>query len=161
MLQCSVHVHTQQCHLCNVPMHDCTPVALCNLCSLLQGASASSTPPAARRVVNARRLSPVPDIYSTPVTSPSSMAKNQLQELLQKSIFNYPPPVYDHLPARGPSHKREFTCKCVVKDHRDHVIHETLGSGSTKKEADMNAAKEMIPFIQAMLEGGGQLTLVS
>ena len=105
-------------------------------------------------------MSPVPDVYIRPVTSPSSSTKNELQELLQKSVFNYPPPLYDHLPPRGPSHKREFTCKCVVKDNHDQVIHETQGSGSTKKEAEMNAAKEMIPFIGAMLEGGGQLTLV-
>jgi hypothetical protein len=112
-------------------------------------------------VADARRLSPAsPDIYGVPVTSPSSRAKSQLQELLQKSVFNYPPPVYDHLPPRGPSHKREFTCKCVVKDNHDQVIHETQGSGSTKKEAEMNAAKEMMPFIEAMLEGGGQLTPV-
>lgn len=69
--------------------------------------------------------------------------------------------MYDHLPPRGPSHKREFTCKCVVKDNHNQVIHETQGSGSTKKEAEMNAAKEMMPFIRAMLEGGGQLIPVS
>ena len=126
----------------------------------MQGASASSTPPTPRRVADTRRLSPVPDIYGKPVTSPSSRAKNELQELLQKSVFNYPPPLYDHLPPKGPSHKREFTCKCVVRDNHDCVIHETQGSGSTKKEAEMNAAKDMIPFIKAMLGGGGQLTPV-
>ena len=128
---------------------------------LQQGASVSSPPLTARRAADPRRLSPVPDIYTKPVTSPSSRAKNQLQELLQKSIFNYPPPLYDHLPPRGPSHKREFTCKCTVKNNHDHVIHETQGSGSTKKEAEMNAAKEMIPFIEAMLADGGRLIPVT
>ena len=127
----------------------------------MQGAFVSSIPPTTRRVVDAKRLSPVPDIYGIPVASPSSRAKNKLLELLQKSVFNYPLPVYDHLPPRGPSHKREFTCKCVVKDNRDQVIHETQGSGSTKKEAEMNAAKEMIPFISTMLEGSGELIPVS
>ena len=37
------------------------------------------------------------------------------------------------------------------------MIHETQSSGSTKKEAEMNAAKEMILFIEAMLADGGQL----
>ena len=126
----------------------------------MQGASASSTPPTTRRVADARRVSPVPNVYGRPVTSPSSSVKNELQELLQRSVFNYPPPLYEHLPARGPSHKREFTCKCIVKDNHDYVIHETQGSGSTKKEAEMNAAKKIMPFIEAMLEGGGQLISV-
>ena len=117
--------------------------------------SASSTlVPSVRRVADTR---PMPDIYDRPVSSPSSSAKNELQELLQKSIFNYPPPMYDHLTPRGPAHKQQFTCRCIVKDNNGHVIYERQGSASTKKEAEMNAAKDMIPFVRAMLEDGGQL----
>ena len=103
--------------------------------------------------------SPKPDAYSKPVSSPSSShAKSELQELLQKC--NYPLPKYTHLSPTGPSHKRQFTCKCVVIDNHDHVIHETQEAGSAKKEAEMLSAKEMLPVIKAMLEGGGQLTPV-
>ena len=37
------------------------------------------------------------------------------------------------------------------------MIHQTQASGTTKKEAEVNAATEMIPFVTAMLESGGQL----
>ena len=37
------------------------------------------------------------------------------------------------------------------------MIYETQGSAATKKVAEMIAAKEMIPFVSAMLEDGGQL----
>ena len=103
------------------------------------------------------RLSPVPTTHTRPVASPSSNAKSELQKLLQK---NYPLPKYDHLSPTGPSHKRQFTCKCVVIDHRDQVIHETQGTGSTKKEAEVSSAAQMFPIVKAMLEDGGQLTPV-
>ena len=105
------------------------------------------------------RLSPVPDVFIS--KSPSSNAKNELQELLQKSIYNYPPPTYKHLSPRGPSHKREFTCVCAVVNHRNEVIHQTQGTGGTKKEAEMNSAAEMKPVIMTMLEKRGQLVPVS
>ena len=106
------------------------------------------------------RLSPLPTTRSRPFASPSSNAKSELQELLQKSEFNYPRPKYEHLSPTGPSHKRQFTCKCVVIDHRDQVIHETQGTGSTKKEAEVSSAAQMLPIMKAMLEDGGQLTPV-
>ena len=130
--------------------------------SFFCGAAVSSPSASSSTVQRPPRLSPVPNTCSSRLTSsPSSNAKNELQELLQKSIFNYPPPKYDNLPAKGPSHKRQFTCRCVVVDNGDQVIHQTHGEGTTKKEAEMNAAVEMLPYIKAMLEDGGKLIPVS
>ena len=127
------------------------------------GAVATSPTTSSSAVQRSPRLSPVPNTCSRPVSSssPPSNAKNELQELLQKSIFNYPPPKYDHLQAKGPSHKRQFTCRCVVMDNDDQVIHQTHGEGTTKKEAEVNSAMEMLPYIKAMLEDDGKLMPVS
>ena len=126
--------------------------------AVARGASSSST----KVDTSTQRVSPVPDEYaSKPVTVTSSppKAKNELQELLQRS--GYALPSYEHFQPKGPSHKRQFTCKCVVKGHHDRVIHQTQGTGSTKKEAEMNSAAEMLPVIKAMLENGGRLVPVS
>ena len=40
------------------------------------------------------------------------------------------------------------------------MIHQTQCSASTKKEAEVKAAKEILPYIRAMLEDGGELVPV-
>ena len=112
-------------------------------------------------VQDAASLCTLRDTPRSSAVSPSANPKNELQELLQRSIFKYPHPKYDHLPAKGLSHKRQFACKCIVVDRTDVVIHQTQGEGTTKKEAEMNSALEMLPFIRAMLEDGGMLIPVS
>ena len=46
-------------------------------------------------------------------------------------------------------------------DNDNQEIHQTHGEGTTKKEAELNSAMEMLPYIKAMLEDGGKLIPVS
>lgn len=88
---------------------------------------------------------------SDPPTPPAASVKNELQELLQKSIHNLPPPVYEQVQSQR---KGEFTAKVTIVDRRDRTLLQEFGYGRTKKDSETNAAKIVIPKVKDMLKGG-------
>lgn len=56
-------------------------------------------------------------------------------------------PEYKLVSETGPAHKRQFTVKCCVHLSQDCPL-EQEGSGSSKKLAEAEAAKNMIAFLQ-------------
>ena len=54
----------------------------------------------------------------------------------------------------GPSHKPVFSVKCVVKKSIDEVFAEAHGNGSTKKEADRDAAVNMLSKLEKIFQEG-------
>ncbi len=78
------------------------------------------------------------------------MAKNELQELLQKRGLRLPE--YDMEDSTGPSHCPCFVCRVTVGWVKEQELVER-GEASRKKEAQQNAASRMLQRIRA-LEGG-------
>lgn len=66
--------------------------------------------------------------------------KTKLQELIQKEKGNTIE--YKIIEERGPSHRKEFVAEVTVNENQT-----SIGVGSAKKEAEQNAAKEMLAFI--------------
>jgi len=62
--------------------------------------------------------------------------KTLLQEITQ-SLYREKP-TYRLLKSEGPAHDQTFTVECLIKDFR------TTAEGKTKKEAEQEAAKEML-----------------
>ena len=87
------------------------------------------------------------DPYSQPVASPTRF-KGELQELLQKSIPFSTPPKYEVISSKGPSHKKEFTVKCVVTLWKQNQL-ESTGVGQTIKAAESAAARNMLHLLQS------------
>jgi len=67
--------------------------------------------------------------------------KSYLQEVTQK-FFNERPN-YETIDERGPEHQKTYVVKCTF---RDFV---TIGEGSSKKQAEQEAAKKMIEKLEA------------
>lgn len=67
---------------------------------------------------------------------------NYTSDLCSTCIKNkLPPPTFTQVAETGPAHCKEFTCECRVTSIT------TSGTGSSKKEAQHSAAKEMIDRI--------------
>ena len=80
------------------------------------------------------------------------MAKNDLQQLLQKN--GYPVPQYPLVAQQGASHTPRFTIKCVVSNNMEEVVAEEIANASSKKDAEKQAAQQMLPRIEALLKLG-------
>jgi ribonuclease III len=67
-------------------------------------------------------------------------AKSRLQELCQRS--KDPVPRYRVLSEEGPPHRKSFTVTVTIRDGRS-----ALGTGSTKKDAEMEAAGNLLALV--------------
>lgn len=84
--------------------------------------------------------------------SVSGNIKGSLQELCQKNGLSIPE--YGVVKKDGPDHSSQFTIKCVVRDRNGLVVHESLGSNSKKKSAEIEAATIMKQQLLTVLNGG-------
>lgn len=66
--------------------------------------------------------------------------KTSLQEKVQKKYKEKP--VYELIDEKGPDHKKEFSVRLVI--HGENII---IGKGTSKRKAEMNAAKKALTYI--------------
>ncbi len=84
-------------------------------------------------------------MYSSPLASPSNV-KGELQMLIQS--LGLPLPTYTTLPQKGPSHDPTFTVKLQVWGAHQKELWAGLASGKTKKEAEVNVARQALDNMQ-------------
>ena len=73
--------------------------------------------------------------------TPAKDAKTRLQEFLQSR--KQPLPVYDLLELQGKDHEQSFLVSC----HTKLVKQEVTGKGSSRREAEQNAADKMLQLL--------------
>lgn len=102
-----------------------------------------------------------PEMENLPVKVPtkdndksnvSSNSKGSLQELCQKNLLSIPE--YNIVKKEGPDHSLQFTIECTVKDGSGKILHQTRGTSSAKRGAEIEAAILMKEKIQKTLPGG-------
>ena len=75
--------------------------------------------------------------------------KGRLQEMMQKSRF--PRPEYKFTKTGPP----QFSVKCILHFSDGGVMEEVYGNGSTKKDAEADAARAMIDRVRPYINGEG------
>ena len=81
--------------------------------------------------------------------TPVGNFKGNLQELCQKNQLRIPE--YNTISKSGPSHKFSFSVVCIVKDVNGDIIQRVHGNGTSKKQAENDAAIEMKRIIDALI----------
>ena len=110
----------------------------------VQQPSPSSNPPSADSSPQVDR-----GASADPPSSPAPNPKGRLQEILQKRLF--PIPEYTSS-STGPPHDKSFSVKCIVKNRAGATVAGVYGNAKSKKEAETEAAEQMLAKIDAVLE---------
>jgi hypothetical protein len=90
------------------------------------------------------------------VTSESVSVKNHLQELCQKNSLKIPE--YTLKSKTGSANAPLFTVLCKIHDSNDELIQQSYGNAASRKAADIDAAKKLIPKIRALIDSMGGAT---
>lgn len=101
-----------------------------------------------RRVVREEILAPeLEGIYRSGSTLPLNDFKSALQEKLQ--AMGRPQPVYALVNERGPEHRKTFTveARLAKPGNRDSIEFTGRAEGSTKKNAEQDAARQVLDYL--------------